>query len=55
MVSLHFMLVGPLVRYGDIEPQIRHREITGAKLNQGLNKIVLVLARWCFLQAFLNR
>ena len=30
MVSLHFMLVGPLVRYGDIEPQIRHREITGA-------------------------
>ena len=40
MVSLHFMLVGPLVRYGDIEPQIRHREITGAKLNQGLNKIV---------------
>lgn len=40
MVSLHFMVVGPLVRYKDIEPQIRHREINGKKLNEGLNRIV---------------
>ena len=45
MVSLHFMLVGPLVRYSDIEPQIRHREITGAKLNEGLTKIVFGLGK----------
>ena len=45
MISLHFMLVGPLVRYGDIEPQIRKREVTGAKLNEGLTKIVFGLGK----------
>ncbi len=46
MVSLHFMLVWTaLVRYSDIEPQIRHREITGAKLNEGLTKIVFGLGK----------
>ena len=40
MVSFHFMCAGPLVRYGDMEGQIRKRELTTEKLNAGLNKMV---------------
>ncbi len=40
MVSFHLMLAGPMVRYKELEPQIRHREITGTKLNDGLTRIV---------------
>lgn len=40
MVSFHLMLAGPMVRYRELEPQIRHREITGKKLNDGLTRIV---------------
>lgn len=45
MVSLHLMIVGPMVHYGDVEPQIRRREITGGKLNDGLVKIIIGLGK----------
>ena len=45
MVSLHFMVVGPMVHYGDVEPQIRRREITSGKLNDGLVKIIIGLGK----------
>lgn len=39
MVSFHLMLAGPVLRYGDAEPQIRKREITLSKLSKGLSRI----------------
>ena len=45
MLSYHFMCAGPLVRYGDIQSQIRSREVTGDKLNTGLNCIFLGLGK----------
>lgn len=41
MVSYHFMVVGPVVRYGDISNQIRRRTITGQNLNDGLNRFII--------------
>lgn len=55
MVSFHLMLVGPLVRYGEIEPQIRKREITTDKLNTGLNKIFLGLGKVVLLAGVFER
>lgn len=40
MVSFHFMCAGPVVRYGDMEGQIRKRELTTEKLNAGINKLI---------------
>ena len=40
MVSFHFMCAGPVVRYGDMEGQIRKRELTTEKLNAGLNHMI---------------
>ena len=45
MISYHFMVVGPIVRYGDISKQIRRRSITGQNLNDGLNRFVIGLAK----------
>ncbi len=45
MISYHFMVVGPIVRYGDIADQIRHRTITGQNLNDGLNRFIIGFAK----------
>ena len=45
MVSYHFMVVGPIVRYGDISEQIRRRNITGQNLNDGLNRFIIGFAK----------
>lgn len=45
MVSYHFMIVGPIVRYGDISNQIRRRTITGQNLNDGLNRFIIGFAK----------
>lgn len=45
MVSYHFMVVGPVVRYGDISNQIRRRTITGQNLNDGLNRFIIGFAK----------
>lgn len=45
MVSYHFMVVGPIVRYGDISEQIRRRTITGQNLNDGLNRFIIGFAK----------
>ena len=45
MVSYHFMIVGPIVRYGDISTQIRKRTITGQNLNDGLNRFIIGFAK----------
>ena len=55
MISFHLMLVGPLIRYKDIEPQIRKREITTAKLNAGLVKIFTGFAKVVLLADLFSR
>ena len=45
MVSFPLMCAGPVVRYGDIEGQIRSREVTTDKLNMGLNKMTWGLGK----------
>lgn len=45
MVSYHFMVVGPIVRYGDISDKIRRRTITGQNLNDGLNRFIIGFAK----------
>ncbi|MGN0624271.1 MAG: acyltransferase [Oscillospiraceae bacterium] len=45
MISYHFMLVGPVVRYGDIEPAIRNRTVTGKGIRDGLNRFIIGLAK----------
>ncbi len=45
MMSFTLMCAGPAVRYGDMESQIRNREVTTEKLNQGLNRIFWGLAK----------
>lgn len=51
MVSYHFMVVGPIVRYGDISNQIRRRTITGQNLNDGLNRFIIGFAKIMILGA----
>ncbi|MBQ8967077.1 MBOAT family O-acyltransferase [Ruminococcus sp.] len=45
MVSFHLMCAGPVVRYGDMESQIRSREVNTDKLNAGLNRMVWGLGK----------
>lgn len=45
MVSYHFMIVGPIVRYGDIEPYIRKRTAGGREINEGLKIFIPGLAK----------
>lgn len=45
MISFHTIAAGPLMRYNDIKPQLRKREITVEKLNYGLLKIIWGLAK----------
>ena len=44
-VSFHLMCAGPVVRYGDIEGQIRRREVNTDKLNAGLNRMIWGLGK----------
>ena len=44
-VSFHFMCAGPVVHYGDIEGQIRRREVNTDKLNAGLNSMIWGLGK----------
>lgn len=45
MVSYHFMIAGPVVRYGDMEPYIRKRTVGGHEINEGLNRFIIGLAK----------
>ena len=45
MVSFHFMMCGPVIRYKDIKPQMRERKPTGKMLSEGFDSIVLGLAK----------
>ena len=45
MVSFHFMMCGPVVRYKDIKPQMRERAATGGMMSKGFDHIVLGLAK----------
>lgn len=45
LCSYHSLLAGPVVRYGDIEPAIRRRTVTGQCINDGLNRFVIGLGK----------
>lgn len=45
MLSYHFLLAGPVVRYRDIEPQIRRRTVTGKNINDGLTLFIIGLGK----------
>lgn len=55
MVSFHLMLVGSVMHYCEIEPQIREREITTEKLNMGFNKLFLGLGKAVLLAPVFER
>lgn len=55
LVSYHFLMAGPVVRYGDIEPMIRKRRITGQKLSDGLDRFVIGLAKYVILAPAFGR
>ncbi len=55
MVSYHFLLVGPVVRYGDIEPYIRKRTVTADDYLAGFNKIIIGLAKIVMLSPVFTR
>lgn len=44
-MSYPFLLAGPVVRYGDIEPQIRKRTVDAAHLNSGITSFAIGLAK----------
>lgn len=45
MCAYFFMPVGPVVRYGDIEPFIRKRSLTVISMNEGLNGFIYGLGK----------
>ncbi len=45
MASYHFIMAGPVARYGELEPQIRRRQITGKKLSDGLDRLMIGLGK----------
>lgn len=55
MVSYHFMLVGPVVRYGDIEPAIRKRTVTGREINEGINRFIIGLGKVVLISSVFSR
>ncbi|MBR1562556.1 MAG: acyltransferase [Ruminococcus sp.] len=55
MVSFHFLMAGPHVSYSKLEPQIRHRDIDGRKLNDGLVELVLGLGKIVILAPVFER
>lgn len=55
MTSYHFLAAGPVVRYGDIEPQIRKRTVTGKDINEGLNSFIIGLGKVVLIASVFNR
>ena len=55
MVSFHLMICGPAVRYKDLEPSIRHREITMQKLNDGFIKLFTGFGKVVLLSSVFDR
>lgn len=45
MTSYHLMYCGPIVRYGDVENDIRHRKVTITDINDGLTRFVYGLGK----------
>lgn len=45
MCAYFFMPVGPVVRYGDMEPSIRKRSLTAKSMNEGLNSFIYGLGK----------
>ncbi|MBR1393958.1 MAG: acyltransferase [Ruminococcus sp.] len=45
MVCFHSLMAGPVVRYGDAEPLIRQRTVTGKMLNDGLVRFIIGLGK----------
>lgn len=45
MMSYHFMLAGPAVRYEDIRPEIRKRTVTATELNDGITRFIFGLGK----------
>lgn len=45
MVSFHLLLAGPVARYGELEPQIRRRTVTGKSINDGLTRFIIGLSK----------
>lgn len=55
MMSYCMLIVGPVVRYGDAESQIRRRDVTTEKLNAGLNNIFWGLGKVVLLADLFGR
>ena len=45
MLSFHFMMTGPVIRYKDISAQLRERRTTGKMISDGLDNIVFGLGK----------
>ena len=45
MVSFHFLMAGPVIRYGDAEPAIRKRSVTGRMISDGLDRFIIGLGK----------
>jgi alginate O-acetyltransferase complex protein AlgI len=54
-LSYPFLLAGPIVRYGDIEPQIRKRSVDAEHLNSGLTSFALGFAKTVIVVPILSR
>lgn len=55
MLAYDMLIVGPAVRYGDMESQIRSREVTTEKLNEGLNRFFWGLGKVVLLAGLFKR
>ena len=55
MISFHFLAAGPVVRYGDIEPHIRKRSVTGRHLSDGLDRFIIGLGKVVILTPVFTR
>ncbi|MBR4555360.1 MAG: acyltransferase [Ruminococcus sp.] len=55
MVSYHFLMAGPVVRYGDTEPYIRKRTVTGKCVNDGLVRFIVGLGKGVILAPAFGR
>lgn len=55
MCVYFFMPVGPVVRYGEMEPFIRNRSLTANSINQGLNSFIYGLGKAVILAPVLRK
>ena len=55
MISYHLMLAGPVVRYGDIEPAIRKRTVSGRDINDGLDLFITGLGKAVLIAPLFDR